>query len=76
VGLPHSRTNVERSWPSFLAVFNIKLLPKVAALVKNSPAMQEMQVRSLGQEDLLEENWQLAPVFLPVEPHGQRSLAG
>ena len=38
--------------------------------------MQEMQVRSLRQEDLLEENWQLAPVLLPVEPHGQRSLVG
>ena len=38
--------------------------------------MQEMQVRSLGQEDLLEEKWQLDPVFLPVESQGQRSLVG
>ena len=38
--------------------------------------MQEMQVWSLGQEDLLEEKWQLNPVFLPVESQGQRSLVG
>ena len=38
--------------------------------------MQEMQVRSLGQEDLLEEKWQLDPVFLPVESQGQRGLVG
>ena len=57
-------------------MFYIKLLPKVAALVKNRPAMQEMQVRSLGQEDLLEEKWQLDPIFLPVESQGQRGLVG
>ena len=35
-----------------------------------------MQVRSLGQEDLLKEGWQPSPVFLPGESHGQRSLVG
>ena len=33
-----------------------------------------MQVRSLGHEDPLDEAWQPAPVFLPGESHGQRSL--
>ena len=36
-----------------------------------------MQVPSQGQEDPLEGRaWQLTPVFLPRESHGQRSLAG
>ena len=35
-----------------------------------------MQVRSLGWEDLLEEDMQPTPVFLPGEPHGHRSLVG
>ena len=45
-------------------------------MVKNLPAMQEMWVRSLGQEDHLEEGMQATPVFLPGEFHGQRSLVG
>ena len=36
---------------------------------------QEMQVRSLDQEDPLEEGM-ATPVFLPGESHGQRSLEG
>ena len=48
----------------------------VAQKVKNLPAMQETGVQSLGQEDPLEKGWQLTPVFLPGEFHGQRSLAG
>jgi len=42
-------------------------------LVKNPPAMQEMQetwVRSLDQEDPLEEGMAITPVFLPGESHG------
>ena len=35
-----------------------------------------MQIRSLGQKDLLEEGMATHPVFLWGEPHGQRSLAG
>ena len=38
--------------------------------------MQEMQVQSLGLEDLLEKGMAITPVFLPEESHGQRSLAG
>ena len=33
-----------------------------------------MRVRSLGQEDPLEEGMEPTPVFLPGESHGQRSL--
>ena len=49
--------------------------PSVLA-VKNLPAMQETQVRSLGWEDPLEEGMATTPGFLPGESHGQRSLAG
>ena len=48
----------------------------VAQSVKNPPAMQETRVRSLGQEDLLEKEWQPTPVFLPGESHGQGRLEG
>ena len=37
---------------------------------------QEMGVRSLGQEDPLEEGMATHSRFLPGESHGQRSLAG
>ena len=37
---------------------------------------QEMQVQSLGQEDLLEEGMETHFSILPGEPHGQRSQAG
>ena len=30
----------------------------------------------LSQEDLLEEEWQPTPAFLPRKSHGERSLAG
>ena len=43
-----------------------------SAEVKNLPAMQETQVQSLGWEDpLWRRKWQLTPVFLPGELHGQ-----
>ena len=35
-----------------------------------------MWAPSLGGEETLEEAWQPTPVFLPGEPHGQRSLVG
>ena len=38
--------------------------------------MQEIQVRSLVQEDSLEEGMATHPVFLPGGSHGQRSLEG
>ena len=49
-------------------------------MVKNLPAMlemwQELWVRSLGQEDPLEEEMATTPIFLPGKSHGQRNLAG
>ena len=48
-------------------------------MVKNLPAMQElqeMQFQSLGREETLEEGMVTHSVFLPGESHGQRSLAG
>ena len=48
----------------------------VAQMIKNLPAVYETWVRSLGWEDPLEEPWQFTPVFLPVNPLGQRGLAG
>ena len=49
--------------------------PGVSA-VKTLPAMQEMQVWSLGQEDPLERKWLSPAVFLPGKSHEQRSLWG
>ena len=45
-------------------------------MLKNSPAMQETQVQSLGQEDLWGREWLPTPVFLPGEFHGKRSPEG
>ena len=49
----------------------------VTQTVKNLPAMQATQVRSLDGKDPLETGmWLPTPVFLPGEFHGQRSLVG
>ena len=49
----------------------------VAQSVRKLPAVQETQVRSLGQEDPLRRKWQATPgFFMPGEFHGQRSLGG
>ena len=48
----------------------------VAQMVKSLPAIQETWVQSLGWEDHLEKEMATYSVFLPGEPHGQRSLAG
>ena len=48
----------------------------VAQSVKKLPAMQETQVRSLGQESPGEGNGNPVPVILPEKSHRQRSLAG
>ena len=62
-----------------IGILNISFLAfLVAQLVKNSPAMQETQVWSLGGEDTLEKEMatQSTWVFLPGKSHGQRSLEG
>ena len=38
--------------------------------------MQETQVQSQGQEDPLEKEMATAPVFLPENSHGWKSLVG
>ena len=49
----------------------------VAQMVRNLSTMQEIQVRSPGQEDPLKRGLATyTPVSLPGEFHGQRSLAG
>ena len=48
----------------------------VAQRVKNLPPMQKTQVQSLGWGMPWRRAWQPAPVFLPGEFHGQRSLLG
>ena len=49
----------------------------LAQMVKNLPAMQETWVRSLGQEDPLEEEMATHSGMLVLKKsHGQRSLAG
>ena len=45
-------------------------------MVKNPPAMQEIQVQFLGGEDPLEKELATSPVFLPGKSHGQKSLVG
>ena len=47
-------------------------------MAKNLPAMQETQVQSLGQEDLIlwRREWLHTSVLLPGEFQGQRSLVG
>ena len=44
--------------------------------VKNLPAMQEVWVQSLGQEDTLEKEMATHSSILAQEIHGQRSLVG
>ena len=43
-------------------------------MVKSLPAMQETQVRLLGQEDPLEKEMTTHSIYLLGESHGQRSL--
>ena len=66
-------THVNLSLYCFTTVYIAFL---VAQSVKNLPAMQEIQVWVLGQEDPMERKWQPTPVFLPGKSHGQRSLVG
>ena len=50
-------------------------LPGVAQMVKNTPAVQETQVQTLGGEDPLKEGMQPSLVFLPGESYGERNLS-
>ena len=66
------------------SIYDIKT-SQVVVVVKNPPADAGDSagfIRSLGREDPWvgtipgRRKWQLSPVFLPGEFHGQRSLAG
>ena len=46
------------------------------SVVKNLRAMQEMEVRSLGQEDPLEKGMATHSISLPGESNEQSSLVG
>ena len=48
----------------------------IALMIKNLPAMQKTQVRSLGWEDPLEKGMATYSSVLAGESHGQRSLVG
>ena len=48
----------------------------VVQMVKNPPAMQEIQVHSLGWEDPLEKGMATHASILAGGSHGQRSLRG
>ena len=46
------------------------------SVVKNLPAVPETRVRSLGQEDPMEEEMATHSSILPGESHGLKSLVG
>ena len=48
----------------------------VAQMVKNLPAGQEIRFDPWVRKIPLRRAWQLTPIFLPGELHGQRNLAG
>ena len=58
-------------YPMNLYIYNLG-----GSVVKNSPAKQEIQVQSLGQEDSLEKEVAIHPMFLPGKSCGQGSLVG
>ena len=62
------------AWNGYLLQYSWASL--VAQTVKNLPALQETWVQCLGQKDPLEKGMATHSRFLPLEFHGQRSLAG
>ena len=82
---PHSRGAVEETLdlegrhtlPSrFSASLIIYWASLVAQIVKNLPAMQEIQVHPWVGKIPWRGEWLPTPVFLPGESNGQRSLVG
>ena len=66
-------TRVEPPHPLYRNVFSITRASLVVQMIKNLPAMQDIGVRSLGREDLLEKGM---ANYSMGESHGQRSLVG
>ena len=48
----------------------------MAQIVKNPPAMEVTQIRSMGQEDHLEKGMAVHSSILAWRSHGQRNLLG
>ena len=72
-GVAKSQTRLN----DFAFTFNASLRASlVAQMVKSLPAMQETQVRSLGQEGRRRRKWLPTPGILSRKSHAQRSLAG
>ena len=57
-------------------IYSVIWASLVAQMVMNLLAMQETRIRSLDQEEPLEQGMVPTPVFLPGEFQGQRSLVG
>ena len=62
------------TYSAYLFLFILLSCPG-GSVVKNLPAMQELWIPSLGQEDPLEKDMATHFTFLPGKSHGQRSLA-
>ena len=73
---PWAHSSLPGSCAQSLSLFGSIDLPRWLRWKRTCLPMQEMQVQSLGWEDLLEKDMATHPVFLPGEPHGQRSLVG
>ena len=70
-----TRPVIQSKYSIFVWLYLI-LGSQVAQMTKNLPAMRETWVRSLGQEDPLEEEMATPSSILPEKSHGQRSPAG
>ena len=57
-------------------ILHINVFEFMAQRLKHLPAMQETWVQSLVGKIPWRRKWQPAPVFLPGESHGWRSLVG
>ena len=68
-------SHIAKSWTQLGLSLSIVLIPWWLHS-KESPAMQETQVPSLGQEDPWRKKWLFTAAFLPGKSYGQRSLTG
>ena len=65
---------LEKNVSIFMQNFRAQPCTLVVQMVKNLPAMQEIQVQSLRQEDPLEKEMATHSSFLAGKSHGQRNL--
>ena len=66
----------EREEPLLLHIWKPLYLLPGGSVAENPPAKAEDSCSVPGSEDLLEKEMATAPVSLPGESHGQRSLVG